>query len=618
MEGNPFMDNKDIIYEPKQLYTDTLRQQYHDKAEEVFEKMAEDAQIDIEANRSHVKQYNALMEKVKSLEGTLKSTKGKRTAIIVGIALGFFLGGLLTLISFFNLGSLWYLLLIGILLIGLAIFLIIFNQKKMKKLEEEHQAMLDKAKKDAEDMLNVCYADLKNLNSSYTWNMPASIMESVTGIIDFDPYFSLGRYAYLQKTFGYKDENGSNCSVLGVLSGNIQGNPFIQEKVLQERLVSKTYTGTLTIHWTTYSRDSKGHSVAHHHSETLRANVNKPAPSYSTQTLLIYGNEFAPNLHFRRSPSDINQYKNDKEYEKAVNNGMKEIKKFEDECLKDGRNYTALANEEFEVFFKGQDRDNEVEFRLLFPALAQVNMMKLLKDPVPFGDDFYMIKNGMINTIVSKHSQSFDYTASPSMFVHYDYDAAKENFVNYSDNYIMNLFFDFAPLLCITDYQTHKTRDYIYNTGLSSNYSSHEQEAVANRMDKRYFAPNGADSDLPLLLKSVSSTKVGMTDKVTIHAYSYHGTPMVDYVSVMGGDGRHHNVPVPWIEYDRVDKDTVMDLRYIGNEDMSEEDDQEKLSSVLGTMTGFHLERGLFAMIDDGTIDQRIENKISSIFDDKK
>lgn len=613
------MDNKDIIYEPKQLYTDTLRQQYHDKAEEVFAKMAEDAKIDIEANRSHVKQYNSLMEKVKSLEDNLKSTKGKRTAIIVGTVLCFIFGGVMVLLGLFNLSDLWFLFIIGILLIALAIFLIVFNQKKMKKLEEEHQALLDKAKKEAQDMLNICYADLKDLNASYTWNMPASIMESVTGIIDFDPYFSLGRYAYLQKTFGYKDENSANCSVLGVLSGNIQGNPFIQEKVMQESMVSKTYTGSLTIHWTTFSRDSKGNSVAHHHSETLRASVDKPAPNYVTQTLLIYGNEFAPNLHFRRSPSDINKYKNDKEYEKAVTNGMKEVKKFEDECLKDGRNYTALANDEFEVFFKGQDRDNEVEFRLLFPALAQVNMMKLLRDPIPFGDDFYMIKDGMINTIVSKHSQSFDYSASPSMFVHYDYDAAKENFVNYSDNYIMNLFFDFAPLLCITDYQTHKTRDYIYESGFSSNYSRHEQEAVANRMDRSCFAPTGADEDLPLLIKSVSSTKVGMTDKVTIHSYCYHGTQMVDYVSVMGGDGRSHNVPVPWIKYDRVDKDTLMDLRYIGEkEEDTDEENEEKLSSILGSMTGVHFERGLFAMIDDGSIDESIESKISSIFDNEK
>ena len=62
-----------------------------------------------------------------------------------------------------------------------------------------------------------------------------------------------------------------------------------------------------------------------------------------------------------------------------------------------------------------------------------------------------------------------------------------------------------------------------------------------------------------------------------------------------------------------------MDLRYIGEkEEDTDEENEEKLSSILGSMIGVHFERGLFAMIDDGSIDESIESKISSIFDDEK
>jgi hypothetical protein len=35
----------------------------------------------------------------------------------------------------------------------------------------------------------------------------------------------------------------------------------------------------------------------------------------------------------------------------------------------------------------------------------------------------------------------------------------------------------------------------------------------------------------------------------------------VDYISTFGGDGRFHNVPVYWLEYIPVQKQTIIEMR---------------------------------------------------------
>ena len=72
-------------------------------------------------------------------------------------------------------------------------------------------------------------------------------------------------------------------------------------------------------------------------------------------------------------------------------------------------NYQRFGNDEFEVLFGGTNRNNELEYRLLFTPLAQKNLLSIIKNPIPYGDDFSFIKDKMINVIRSNHSQTFDY-----------------------------------------------------------------------------------------------------------------------------------------------------------------------------------------------------------------
>lgn len=612
------MESKDILYKPKDLYNNMLKDQYHQGAEKYFDKLSKDAKVDVEANRGHVKKYNELNDKINTLENTVNSNNAKKIAALVFIIIGFIAGFFLLMGGLLNIETAWYLLLIGIAFIGLSIFLLVYHNKKKKEMKSQED-QLKKLKEEAENWKQVCFNDLKALNDSYDWNIPATIMENVTNIIDLDPFFSIERLSYLIEKFGFKEIKEGNVSVLGVLSGNIQGNPFVLEKLLEEKLEMKRYSGQLTIHWTTYSYGSKGRRVAHHHTQTLTAYASHPAANYKAQTILVYGNEAAPHLHFRHSPSDINSLKTDKEKENAVKTGMKEIQKYADKCIQEGKTFTPMGNDAFDVFFGGLDRDNEVEFRLLFTPLAQNNMLSLLNDPIPYGDDFYMVKDGMVNTICSAHSQNFNYSSDPKDYIGYDIDSCRENFIHYCDQFIQSLYFDLAPLLSIPLYQMHKPREYIYERSLPSNYSSFEQEAMANSLNLNAFAPTGANPNLPPILKVRGASKIGKSDKVSIHAYSYHTTEMVDYVSVRGGDGRYHDVPVHWTKYDRVDSDNVMELKNIGSsrKDFLEKLNEEKLRSLITEKDYVHYERGLLAMKVLSEYDEKTDRELDEIFQEK-
>ena len=106
-----------------------------------------------------------------------------------------------------------------------------------------------------------------------------------------------------------------------------------------------------------------------------------PYPEYFYDTRLIYGNEAAPNLCFSRKPNSSVARMNEKQLEKYIKKGDKKIKKMESKALTDDdptTNFQSMGNNKFDVLFNALDRNNEVEFRLLFTPLAQKNIVNLI------------------------------------------------------------------------------------------------------------------------------------------------------------------------------------------------------------------------------------------------
>jgi hypothetical protein len=189
-------------------------------------------------------------------------------------------------------------------------------------------------------------------------------------------------------------------------------------------------------------------------------------------------------------------------------------------------------------------------------------MIHLLKGKdVGFGDDFIFKKRKTLNYVKSAHMQGSDsLDKNPDSFIHFDHKVAKELFVNYADKYLKDVFFDLAPVISIPIYQQHKSLDYIYERGFNRSTTNAEVESAANSHNINLFKHPSTYST-GVILKSKFDYEAEDSDVCTITAHSFSGTERIAYVPVMGGDGHMHNVPVHWIEYNPISKDTPFVVR---------------------------------------------------------
>ena len=553
--------NNDSLLEPLVLYKDGLKDAFHNNAEEYFEELTKKGQVDVALNQQHCKNYYSEVEIINGLTKKRNIRRFFRVLLIILMIALFIGGGVLVALGAINkiplgagIGGG-----IGMLVaaIGL-IFAVVFLSKKIKNLQQEideHQAKADKHKKDA-------YETMRGLNALYDWNMGAVLMTKTTPLIQLDQVFDPEKFAYLKDNYGYSDYTKGDISAVYVQSGSILGNPFVFEKNYCQSMRDHVYEGTLTITYTVRVSDGKGGFRTETRTQTLVAHYTAPEPYYYLDTWLIYGNEAAPKLSFSRYPTDINNM-NEKQIEKYIKKfDVKLDKMVEKDLVKDDGSFTRLHNEEFEALFNALDRDEEVEFRLLFTPLGQQNMINLLRGKdVGFGDDFIFKKRKKLNYIKSAHMQGSDsLDKNPDDFIHFDHKVAKERFINYADKFLKDVYFDLAPVISIPLYQQHKDLDYIHGRGFNRKTTNAEVESAANSHDISLFRHPSTRST-GVILKSIFDHNDGDSDVYTIRAHSFAGEDRVAYVPVMGGDGHMHNVPVHWIEYSPIHKDTAFVVR---------------------------------------------------------
>ena len=547
------------LLEPLQFYKSQLKDAFHENAEEYFKKLTEKANTNIEANREAVKKYDQETEKCNSLSKTLGSKRGLKgfmiflivffaLAMVISIVLAF-------VIEKFPIAVAIVVPIVSAGMIAFAIVMIVKLSKAIKGLSEE----LAKHQKLAEEHKATAYQLMSSLNSQFEGNMAAHLMSKTTPVIDLDRNFDPEKYSFLHDKYGYETSNRTDISTLFVQSGNILGNPFIFEKTYNQNMRNHTYTGTLTISWTERVSDGKGGYRTVYRTQTLTAHLDKPEPNYYIDTTLIYGNEAAPKLSFSRRPTG-HANDDEKQLNKYIRNFDKKLDKEVAKDLDDTKSsFTRLHNEEFEALFNALDRDNELEFRLLFTPLAQKNMINLMKDKdhVGYGDDFSFKKRKELNYINASHlrgSKYLDYNAQE--LKHYSYDICHKLFVDYCDYYCKEIYFALAPLICIPLYQQHKTREYIYNGKFGHNVTQAEAEAAANTHDWSLFK-HPATRSLGIILKTRFMKTNGPVDECVVTAHSFQGIDRLTYVPVYGGDGKYHDVPVHWIEYTPISKDTA-------------------------------------------------------------
>ena len=534
------------ILEPRKKYNQELARQHLENVTAYFESLVAQANVDAAANKATCQKIYGLESQIRALRKKEAAGKGLFLLAIIGFFVLLFAGLIMIFIGNASEPKTAGLIVGGVFVLAGGIALMVFsiirrtkNAKTIAELIKNKTAELEALKKKA-------YGQMAALNNLYEWNIYNILMAKTTPLIKMDRIFDMEKYNQIRDKFHYKDTNRNNSSTVLAQSGSILGNPFIIYREYIQTMINHTYTGSLTITWTESVPDGKGGSYVRARSQTLHASVTKPKPSYNYHTKMVFASEAAPDLTFTRTPMDHGYS------DSELKHFFKVQERKVDEYRKKHPKFTPLGNDEFEDFFGGLDRDHEVQYRLLFTPLAQKSMLDILTHSDPYGDDFCFYKEKMINTIISSHSQNADYDGDPSVFYHFDLEAARENFINRNVAYFKGVFFDLAPLLAIPLYQQYPTNEYIFKDDVGADYSRHLSEMQANRFKDSYFRPE--ECVTPIILKSEFHQQRGGVHSVGMHAYGFKGIHHTDYISKMGGDGRSHEVPVEWIEYVPVEK----------------------------------------------------------------
>jgi hypothetical protein len=549
----------DDVYEPLSLYRDSFKDEYAKNTAAFFEALVLASGVDERANRETVAAIRLLEKEIAKNTSSSSNWKLLRILTVLLLAsavivIGLFVGHVASPESVStNPGVFW--LLTGIAaLISTGLFL----KKKLNPLIRALDERLARQKEEQTSKMREAWAQLAPLNRRYDWGMIAKLIQQTVPRLVLDPFFSLARLYELRESFGWVDDFNADKSVVFAQSGEINGNPFVLAETLDFEWGEKTYHGSLTISWRelqTYT-DSDGEKKTRWvtRTQTLHATVTKPAPIHTRQKFLIYGNEAAPDLAFSRSPSSLSGSDGGFFDKWRMKSTVKKLEKLSRNL--DSSNYKIMANREFDALFHSIDRNDEIQYRVLFTPLAQQQMVMLLNDKtVGFGDDFHFLKSRMINFVHPAHLSGIDITAAPDLFKNYDLAAARRFFNSYSNDYFKHLYFALAPLLTIPIYQQHRSHANIYTSVYGKTASFWEHEAIANFYGQDAFRHPAS------ITENILKTRPDNAGNIDVTAHGFRGEERIDYVNMRGGDGNWHNVPVHWTEYLWVQRTTQLAIR---------------------------------------------------------
>jgi hypothetical protein len=564
----------DDVYEPLDRYCTEFREKFARLTREMFASLVKASGVDEAKNAETIATIDRLVEEHRTVQSQ-RWRWGVLIAIAVLAIIFLVLGAASAILGGFEKGSLLAVLL-GLLLgaVGVAVpglllgNVFVPNYRRLTATAGTLSGQIEKLK-------NKAWVQMAPLNQLYDWDMATRLIAQTVPKIQFDPFFTAARLQELEQNFGLVNYFDKRQSVLSVQSGAINGNPFVIAQVRKMHWSERTYTGSKEISWTERVKDKDGKYVSVQRRETLVARVRKPIPVYSEERFLLYGNDAVPGLTFSRSPSSLSGGDGilHSLHKKIVIGGLKDFSR----NLEDESQFTLMANHDFEAFFHATDRNNEIDFRLLFTPLAQQQMLKLLKDKkIGFGDDFAFVKQGKLNAIYPQHLNRIQLNIDPRNFAHYRLDSAKELFQRTHEEYFRAIYFALAPLLAIPLYQQTKPQYAINDSSGHRLASSWELESLANYHGERYFRhPQCITSNI---LKTQRRRQAGGASVIAVTASGYAGKTRTESQNIRGGDGRIHSVSVKWTEYLPVHQTKTMLVAE--QPELSQQDCRRRLSAI--------------------------------------
>lgn len=563
------------LTDPKEDYSSHLRQQHAENVSEYFEHLVDLSQVDIAQNAATVAAYKRFNDEIQTIGKTRSRWFALRIVIWILCALTIFASPLVA-ISLGNqlLGMIGIAVAIFVMTIGVAVAAYFALRPKILNLKTQIADL--EALRDEEE--RKAWAQMEPLNRLHSWDAARFLFNKTLPEVELDSFFTAEKLEDLWSNFDLPTSVNDGRSVLTTQSGSFKGNPFAVTKFLSHWMGTKTYYGSRVINWTEQSRDSDGNLMNVQRSQTLTASVTKPYPEYNEQVAIFFGHEAAPNLNFTRQQSRIAQ-RDGASLDRGVNRALKKIERRARKHLREGTgDLTVMSNREFEALFNATDRDDEIEFRLLFTPLAQEKMVELLTDQeVAYGDDFSFSKYGKINILGPGHLAAFSFDAEPRRFMSFDFEEAKRFFHSYHNEYFKTIFFGIAPALTIPSYRESRST----NAGADSTspiyLSFWEYEAMANYLGQPNFAhPSSVTQNI---LRAEADQVDDNLSTATIGAFGYSAHNCLDYISVRGGDGNVHQVPVNSVDYIPVENFTnvlVCNLEGLVDQEVDQDVRQEE------------------------------------------
>ncbi len=527
------------IFSPLNYYLNTAKTAHSAHVCEYLRLLSDNAKVDYAANKQTVTQLQSHEAKIQQFQ---RETRGKKTGkilLIIATCLAFLVLAILCLNSSMGTVGKGLILLGGL---GGMIFAIVFTCVKMNAKIRTLNAQIEELQQKANALREEAWQQTAPLNALFKDDDSLNLFTKTLPFITFDNCFTHTRLTELVDNYGFPSSLNEEECAIDTLSGELYGSPFVYVQKLCHTMGMKTYSGSLTITWTTTERDSQGRLVTRHHSQVLTATISRPAPYYHVDTALYFGNEAVPNVNFSRTYAHMED-KSESAIAKAVRNGEKKIKKLEEQALKEGDDFQGVANTEFDVLFAATDRTDDLEFLQMFTPRAQESMLELLLYKEGYGDDFSFVKNGNICVIHSEHAQGKPLFPTAKNYYSYDVFAAENNFLQQNEDFFRSVYFDFAPLLLIPVYQQPLVRSEPIAQG---NLTAYNFEAMAWRLSSQ-FQPEGAQTETIFKITSQQHDSDG--DTVTVSAFAYYTIERVHLESMYGRDGRWHSVPVYWTEY---------------------------------------------------------------------
>lgn len=536
------------VYDPVLRYSQEMREAHSRNTKECFDELLAKADIDKALNAKTVAEIERLGAEIAANTRSIAKLNSLRIFALALVVAGYLATVLLMAAALGSASRRFpsFDIMAGLACGVAASWLLRLTIRKLIPKLDSAREQKAKHEKLRDANLEKAWRQMEPLNSLFDWDTATRLCARTLPILEFDDFFARKKLRELVEEFGWDNSFNSNKSVVFIRSGSIRGNPFLIAETLDLEIISKVYEGTRLISWTERMRDPDGKIRSVRRYQTLYATITKPAPSHSRNRFLIYGNEAAPNLRFSRAPSALSTLDGAK-YKRGLRRRIKELEKFS-RNLDDEHGFTLLTNKEFDALFGATDRDNEVQFRVLFTPLTQANMLKLIRDDkVGYGDTFDFVKDGMINLVTPRHLSEIDLSADPANFRHYSLAGCREVFNRFNTEYFKHIYFAFAPLLSIPIYQNHRSHHDIYKDVYERACSFWEHEALANLHGEDAFAH--PDSATPSLLKTKLVDMERKTETVEVTAHGFSGHERVEHVTVRGNDNRWHQVPVRWIEY---------------------------------------------------------------------